>query len=165
MEKRILIFFGKTGAGKDYVANLFAKEFGFYIYDADTDLTPEMIYAIKHQLEFTEEMRARYFEVVALRMNELLEINKKIVMTQGLFKNKNRHELMNIFPFAEWIWVEADENIIVERVLQRKSLVTLEYARKINKFFEEPDFSCYKLLNNLGEPELMAQINAIMSCT
>ena len=157
MDKRILIFFGKTGAGKNFVAKLFAREFDYDWYDADIDLTPEMIYAIKHHLEFTVEMRGQYFEVVERRVKDLLRVAEKIVITQGLFKNINRHDLMKIFPLAKWIWVDAATSIIEARVCKRNNLVTPEYARQINEYFETPDFICYKILNNQSEAEILAQ--------
>ncbi len=161
MDKRVLIFFGKTGAGKNYVARVFEREFGYYWYDADIDLTQEMVHAIKHKLGFTAEMRARYFDIVKLRMKALLPTKKKIVVTQGLFKNLNRHELMEEFPTAQWIWVDAEQNIIEERIFKRNNIVTPEYARKINAYFEEPDFHCYKILNNKGKAEVLKQAQFI----
>ena len=157
MGKQLLIFFGKSGAGKDFVARLFEREFGYCWYDADIDLTPEMIHAIKHQLEFTVEMRTQYFEIIKLRIKGLLRTKEKIAITQGLFKNKNRHDLMEALPSAKWIWVDADTSIIEARVRQRNSLVTPEYAQKVNQYFEKPDFFCDKILNNQGEAEILTQ--------
>ncbi len=35
MNKILLIFFGKAGAGKNYTAKIFEKELDYYFYDAD----------------------------------------------------------------------------------------------------------------------------------
>jgi hypothetical protein len=116
-----------------------------------------MIHAIQHKLKFTVEMRARYFNIVALRMKAFLPTGGKIAVTQGLFRNCNRHGLIQEFPLAKWIWVDAEQSVIEERISKRNSMVTPEYARKINAYFEEPDFHCYKILNNLDEKEVLNQ--------
>jgi gluconate kinase len=161
MDKRIFILFGKTGAGKNYVARVFEKEFGYHWYDADMDLTLEMVHAIQHKLEFTFEMRAQYFAIVKQRMKALLPTAKKLIVTQGLFKNMNRHDLMKEFPMAKWVWVDAAQNVIEERILKRNNIITPEYARKINTYFEEPDFHCYKIINNHGKTEILKQAELI----
>ena len=155
VEKRILIFFGKTGAGKSYTAKIFGQEFGYYLYDADLDLTVEMREAIETGQVFTAEMRTAYFEVIKEKTKALLKSNLKIALAQGFFKNRNRQEFMEEFPFAKFIWVDADDGILERRILRRNSSVTLEYARRINQLFETPDFNCEKIINNGGTEELL----------
>ncbi len=161
VDNRILMLFGKTGAGKNYLARFFEKEFGYYWYDADMDLTPEMVQAVKTKQAFTTEMRARYFDVVKLKIRALLPTEKKIVITQGLFKNINRHDLRKEFPTMHWVWVDAEQRVIEKRILKRNNMVTPEYARKINAYFEEPDFHCYKIFNNNGETGTLTQARQI----
>lgn len=136
MEKSLVIFFGKTGAGKSYAAKMFAEAFGYYFYDADLDLTVEMREAIAKGLVFSDEMRFKYFEVVKEKTKELLKLNLKVALAQGFFKNKNRSKFIEAFPFAKFIWVDADDVLLEQRILERNSSVTLEYARKINQIFE-----------------------------
>ncbi|MGE5606460.1 MAG: AAA family ATPase, partial [Bacteroidota bacterium] len=150
MQKSLVIFFGKTGAGKSYAAKMFAEEFGYYFYDADLDLTDEMREAIVSGQVFTDGMRSRYFEIIQGKTKELLKLNLKVALAQGFFKNKNRSKFSEAFPFAKFIWVDADDLVLEQRILERNSSVTLEYARKINQLFEPPDFSCEKLFNNQG---------------
>lgn len=161
MEKRLVVFFGKTGAGKNYTAEIFAKEFGFYLYDADRDLTVEMREAVANGLVFSDTMRNRYLEVIKEKTQELLSVNPKVALAQGLFKNKHRRELRKAFPFAEFIWVDADDSIIEQRIVERNSSVTLEYARRINPLFEAPDFSCEKITNNGGAEELVDEVRKL----
>ncbi len=161
MGNRILMLFGKTGAGKNYLARFFEKEFGYYWYDADMDLTPEMVQAVKSKQTFTAEMRARYFDIVKLKIRALLPTEKKIVITQGLFKNINRHDLRKEFPMMRWVWVDAEPRVIEKRIRKRNNMVTPEYACKINAYFEEPDFQCDKIFNNHGETETLTQVRRI----
>jgi len=158
MEKRLVVLFGKTGVGKNYLAEIFTKEFGFYFYDADRDLTAEMKEAITVGQTFTDAMRAKYLEAIIEKTEELFGLHTKIVLAQGLFKNKHRRILMKAFPFAEFIWADADDRIIEGRIIERNSSVTLGYARKINQIFETPDFSCEKIINNSGSEELVKKI-------
>ena len=152
--------FGKAGAGKNFVAGIFEREFGYYFYDADQDLTPEMIDAINKNQRFSNKMRDRYFAIVKIKLKKLLETENKVVLTQGLFKNKHRFDLLKEFPFARFIWVDADQSILESRILARNNFITKEYARKINSYFEEPEFVCSKIMNNEGEPEILLQIGS-----
>jgi gluconate kinase len=161
MKIKLLILFGKAGAGKNHVAKIFEKEFGYYFYDADQDLTEEMINCIKYHLNFTDDMRNKYFEIIKNRIKELIKDKNKVILTQGLFRNKNRNDLIKEFQFANFIWVEAENNILEKRVAERKSDVTIDYARKINKFFENPNFNTYKLINNSTDEEILVQAHTI----
>ncbi len=162
MERQLWIFFGKAGAGKNYAARIFALAFNWHFYDADSDLTPEMLDAIRQRREFSDAMRDRYFAVVRARARELLEQHGKVALAQALFKNRNRQDFLDQFPCARFIWVDADRALLESRVLRRDNAVTLEYARKINAYFEMPDFDCYRVINNRGEQEILAQALAIM---
>lgn len=161
LKKCLLVLFGKTGAGKSYAAEIFARNFGFYLYDADCDLTAEMRQAIADGLTFDDGMRDRYLEILREKTAELLNNNSKVVLAQGLFKNRHRRMLMKAFPFAVFVWVDADDRLIEERITKRKGSVTLEYARRINPLFETPDFECEKIINNGGAEELMHEITRI----
>jgi gluconokinase len=161
LKKCLLVLFGKTGAGKSYAAEIFAQKFGFYLYDADWDLTAEMRQAITNGITFSDEMRDRYVEILRKKTAELLNSKSKVVLAQGLFKNKHRRILMEAFPFAVFVWVDADNRLIEERITERSGCVTLEYARRINPLFETPDFKCEKIINNGGAKELIHEISRI----
>lgn len=162
--KRFVIIFGKTGAGKSYTAKLFEKELGFYFYDADQDLTAAMREAIATGHVFTDTMRTEYFKIIAEKIGALLESYPKIVLAQGLFKNKHRRQLAAQFPFAEFIWIDAADSILKERILQRNNEITWEYAQKINQLFEIPDFICKKIVNNGGAEELLIKVRELGNC-
>jgi len=161
MQKRLVIFFGKTGAGKNYTAQLFAREFGFYLYDADQDLTVEMKEAIAEGRIFTDAMRDKYFEVIIEKTRKLLGSHSRIALAQGLFKNRQRRRVMQAFPFAKFIWVDAADNIIEQRIVGRDNNVTVEYARRINPLFEAPDFKCEKIVNNCGFKDLLNEVRKL----
>lgn len=158
MEEALVIFFGKTGAGKNYIAEMFAETYDYYFYDADQDLPDDMRAAIAEGRTFTDEMRSRYAEIIKDRIAALLEIYPRVAVAQGLFKNRQRHELLNRFSFAQFVWVDAEDQLIEERVKQRGNEVTLEYARKINPLFETPDFDCERILNNGSGEEIRLEI-------
>lgn len=162
INSRLLILFGKAGTGKNYVAKIIEKEYKFYFYDGDMDLTEDMIAAIKDKRDFTDKMRDAYFERVKNRIAELLNNYNKIVFTQGLFKNKHRIELLKEFPFAEFILIESDEELLSKRTTKRNNDITTEYANKINKYFEEPSFNYNKITNNFGENEIFLQIRKLI---
>lgn len=161
MEKSLLVFFGKTGVGKSYTAQLFAQEFGYYFYDADLDLTLEMQEAIVNEQVFTDNMRHNYFEHIIGKTQTLLKDQPRIALAQAFFKNKHRHEFIAQFPWAKFVWIDGASQIIENRVLQRNNEISLAYAQRINHLFEVPDFNCNKLINNGGAGELLIEIKKI----
>jgi gluconokinase len=161
INNRLYILFGKAGSGKNYVAKIIVEECKFYFYDGDIDLTEDMITAIKNRKDFTDKMRDTYFERVRNRIAELLNNHNNIVFTQGLFKNKHRIELLKEFPFAEFILIESTEELLSKRIEKRNNYITTEYANKINRYFEEPNFICKKITNNLSEDEILMQIREL----
>jgi len=161
INNKLYILFGKAGVGKNYVAKIIVKECKSYFYDGDIDLTEDMITAIKNRKDFTDKMRYTYFERVKNRIAELLNNHNNIVFTQGLFKNKHRIELLREFPFAEFILIESTERLLSKRIKKRNNYISTEYANKINRYFEEPNFICKKITNNLGEDEILSQIREL----
>ena len=84
-------------------------------------------------------------------------MHNKIILTQGLFKNRNRNSLMGKFRFARFVWIDAENEICEKRVSERKNEITKDYARRINEYFEIPDFKCFKLINNSDDREVLKQ--------
>jgi len=75
----VIILFGLPGTGKTYVGKVFEKYFGYYFYDGDYDLTPEMKQAIKTKTVFTDQMRDVYFEKLISRIQDLSSSIKNLV--------------------------------------------------------------------------------------
>jgi hypothetical protein len=89
------------------VARLVRQEFGFHVYDADVDLTPEMKLAISEHRVFTDDMRDRYFEIVLRRIAELRKVPRNVIVAQGLFKNRNRMQILREHADAEFVSVQS----------------------------------------------------------
>lgn len=151
MENQIVFLFGLAGAGKSYLAQMIADNYSFFLYEADEDLTPAMKKAIQDKQSFTEEMRDEYYSIVADRILALSKIHTKVVVSQGLFKNKHRRYLMNKIPGINFIWVKAEQEKLIERLNARGNEITPEYAKKIALNFEDPDFKVHEIINN-SEP-------------
>ncbi len=162
-ERHLVILFGKAGAGKNYVAKIFHQQFGFFWYDADTHLTDEMVQSIREHRRFTDAMRTEFLEIIKMQTQTLLLHRDKVVLSQGLFMNRDRRDLVREFPFARLVWIDAAQELLEARILKRHGGISAEYARIINEHFEEPDFECSKIVNNDGEQEIVRQINTIVS--
>jgi len=138
--KKTLFLFGLSGVGKSYLANYLAINHGFHSYEADDDLTPAMKEAIQNKTHFTDKMRDEFFELITVKIFELQKSHEKIVVSQGLYKNKHRKYLIQKIPNLELIWVKASNQVLVERIkAQGRSDITLEYAKSISANFEEPE--------------------------
>ena len=160
----IFFLFGLLGAGKNFVGKIWAEEFGFTFYDADQDLTPVMKDAIANHQEFSEQMRDEYFEIVIRRIAELREGHPKLVIAQALFKNHNRRQILTHFPEIKFVWVQADQRLLGNRLSERQdNPAGKAYGELVNKFFELPDISHQVLANNKGREEIIQQIANLLA--
>ena len=81
----LLICLGKAGSGKSFTAKIISEQLGHYFYDANQDLTRDMINAMRTGKKFTKEMRDRYFSIVinkfiyALGYHHFFHIRKKLI--------------------------------------------------------------------------------------
>lgn len=158
----LFIVFGKPGVGKNFVGRILRDHFGFYFYDADDYLTPEMISAIEQREVFTQNMRDHYFAIVADKITELQKQQQNIVVAQALAKEINRQHLANLFPEAKFILINADDALVDERLINRNDWVNLEYVAKIRQIFEPAQLTHLELDNNYGDAEIIEQLNAML---
>ena len=67
-----IVLFGPAGVGKNYVAEILKKQFGFYFYDADDDVTDEIRERVIARSLVTSEMGVRYFDIVIITTEQTL---------------------------------------------------------------------------------------------
>ena len=68
-----LYLFGLPAAGKNYVGQVLADEFGYTFYDGDLDLTDELRDAVRDGRPFTDPMRDRFYDALVLRIAAFFE--------------------------------------------------------------------------------------------
>ncbi len=142
----LIIFIWYAGVGKNYVGRILQDEFHYYFYDADDDLTDEMKTSIEKGELFTDDMRQHFFDIVAQKIIYLQRQYPNIVVAQALMKQRNREQLKKMHHDAQFILIEAEENIINERLLHRNDWVSLELAGKIRRAFEKPLLNHFKTI-------------------
>lgn len=166
-------FFGLPGVGKSFVGGVWENLFGDYHYDADQDLMPEMQRAIKEKKPFTPEMRERYYLKVIRQIERLCKKHLNFIFSQALFKRKYRDQLRENFPQLVLVEVQASNHVAKIRIIKRVKLqqkgkkksfsnhqeVTLEYVKKIRKYYEQPagDEAVFVLNNNTDNDQNLNQ--------
>ena len=158
----LLFVFGTPGVGKSFVGRILHHEYDFFHYDADEDLTADMIAAIKNETVFTDAMRQKYFDIVLQKTDFLLKRNEKVVVTQALIKESNRRQIFAALPEIRFIHVTAAVNNINQRLRIRDNWVSIEYANKIRTIFEEPEMSHINIDNNRDKQHIMNQLDALL---
>src|SRR5690349_9488976 len=103
----MIILFGLPGAGKTFVGEYLRDTHGFYFYDGDQDLPTDMMEHINKSLPVTEDMRDRFFLQLISSVQKLKSNN--IVVAQTFIKEKYRQWMMERFPEAKFILIEAEE--------------------------------------------------------
>jgi gluconate kinase len=159
----LVYLFGLPAAGKNYVGELLAEAFGFFFHDADCDLTADMHEAIRLGQPFTEAMRDRFYDVVIERIEALTAVHANVAVAQATFKEKHRNRILERFPEALMILVEADEAVRVQRLQRGNNLITADYALQIAKLYEPPLCACAVLENNDGPEAVVAQLGELLA--
>lgn len=154
----LIILFGLSGSGKNFVGEALAKHFDFYFWDADDSLPNTMLDSIKDRKSFTQDMRNNMTQIV-IRKLALLEMEyTDLVVAQGLYKEKNREEIMMAFPHAQFVWIQSSNENIAVRLKLRGGYIDGQYAELMKVNFEEPKLPCFVISNDKSETEVIAQL-------
>jgi gluconokinase len=161
MEPLVLFLFGKSGTGKSFVGDILEEILGWHVYHADKDITEEMKAALSENRPFTNDMRDRYFSIVAENILARKESYRKIVVTQGVYKKKHRDILVSNVPDLELVHIQSTNALIQERLLNRKDGISLASAAALTNDFEEPDESIKTVINNGTKTDVARQLSAL----
>lgn len=164
MALNLFVVFGLLGCGKNYVGQVLHEDFGMFLYDADTDLTPEMLDAIRKQELISEPVRDAFFDKVILRIGQLRQRENRLVVCQALYKEKHRELILENFPDARFILVQTPPGLIAARLARRKgSPATLAYAQKIAPYFDPPALPHVVVDNSDGREYVHGQLEKILA--
>jgi gluconokinase len=156
---QILFLFGLSGSGKSYVGELIAELASWHVYHADQDITQAMKLALAEQRPFTPKMRDEYFLLVAERMLTLRQRHKRIVVTQAVYKQKHRDQLMKQVPDMEMICIEASDQQIFQWLNCRDQGISGASAAALRMDFE-PALKGTKIIHNQGDrAQIITQLN------
>lgn len=159
----ILVLFGLPATGKSYIGKLLEDEFGFFFYDGDEDLTPQMKKAIKEKRIFTDDMRDVFFQNLITSVKRLKKTQTKLVVAQAFIKEKYRKQFVKHFPQTRFILIQTKNKVRTNRLTQRNDL-DLEYVEKMNKLFEKPAIKHFVIENNTdGQKELVQQLEYFLA--
>ncbi len=160
----IIILFGLSGAGKTYIGNVVAEHFDYVHVDADEWLTEEMKQYIKIKKSFTLETLEEFTQIIIKNVEALKRSHTRLVISQGLYRNKNREDIKKHFADLEilFIQVNATKDIITERLKQRGDWISPNYASQIEQFFE-PMENAYIIENNSTDDAIITQLKEILT--
>jgi gluconate kinase len=156
----LIILFGLSGAGKNFAGEILSKHFNYHFWDADVALPSDMLKAIEKQESFTQKMRDNFTKIIIENISRLKTKYENIVVTQALYKDKNRKQIREAFPGAILIYIKADLEKITVRLSKRNSAIDMKYAKKISLNFEEPPSSQKTIENNKNEEAIIEQLEA-----
>jgi gluconate kinase len=152
MDNRLLVIFGKPGAGKSYIANVLRDMFGYVIHDGDDDLPADMKQALKEKLPITDDMRKQFIENIITSTSILSVKHSNLAIHQTFLKEFMRKQFMQEFPHATFILVQCDDAIRETRYVKRRYFnLGLTYLRYMTKLFEAPHIPHAIIYNNNKE--------------
>lgn len=161
-QPEFVYLFGLPAAGKNYAGRVLAEDFGYTFYDGDLDLTPEMRDAVRDQRPFTDDMRDRFYDALTGRIAELRADHAKLAFGQATFKERHRQLMMDTFSDVVFVLVEAGPEVRAARLTVGGNPVTVEYARRIDGFFERPRHPHFVITNDGDRQDVTGQLAALL---
>jgi gluconokinase len=159
----LLILFGLSGSGKNFVGEILAENFNYHFWDADSILPPAMLKAIKQKATFTQEMRDNFTTDIIHHVAHLQKQYNNLVVTQAFYKESNRQQILNAFPEATLIQIKADPAIIAARLQKNNKSIDIDYAEKIKVNFENTKLPHVAIVNNTDKTAVISQIKTILN--
>jgi len=158
----LLILFGLSCSGKNFVGEILAREFNYYHWDADLDMPESMREQILKKEFFTQDMRDHFTKIIINKIAELKNYHSNLVVTQALYKEKNREQIALAYPEAKFIQIKATQENIMRRLQQRNDWIDQMYAKKISLNFEPPQQIDAVILNNSDAAAVILQLAKIL---
>jgi gluconate kinase len=159
----IIIVFGLAASGKTYVGRVINKHFNIHHEDADQWLSGDMKQYISEKKVFTLGMLENLTSNIIANIERLVSKHSKVVISQALYREKNRDAIKKHFPANELLFlqVEANDDVIHQRMVQRGDWVLPDYAASMRLFFQPMQEA--KVINNNvpGEEALIEQLKNI----
>lgn len=162
-DKNLLVLFGYPGAGKSYLSKFISDHFPFYYYESDNDLPQYYKDWLKADKVPTEKMRSEYYDLVIKRVHNLYAEHNNIVMAGICTRDYFRQMILQQFPWANFILIQANEEIREERLNNRPNhFVSTANAMAISQHFDKPSFPYKTFVNNGDETNLFQRINDLL---
>jgi gluconate kinase len=157
-----LYLFGLPAAGKNYVGQVLADEFGYTFYDGDLDLTDELRHAVRDGRPFSDAMRDRFYTALIERIAALRRDHAALAFCQATFKERHRAQMAAAFPDVVFVLVAADEAVRLARLARGDNPVTVNYAQRIAAFFEPPQHPHFVIRNEGSREEVVEQLRRLL---
>ncbi len=157
----IVIVFGLAASGKTFVGKTLAKHSSFHHEDADHWLSQEMKEYIAQKKLFTLEMLEWFTNKIITNTEKLKEKYENIVITQALYRQKNREAIKQYFGSKGdviFLQMEAEDQVIYQRLVKRADWVFPEYAESMKQYFEPMKEAQIIRNNKEGEEEIVLQL-------
>jgi len=116
-QKHITLVIGVSGTGKSTIAEALAARAGGQYLDADDFHPGENVKAMAAGVPLNDEMRAGWLEIVCEAMKA--ESNDQIFLACSALKTKYRDVFRQHFPQVDFILLDADEQVLSERMAAR----------------------------------------------
>lgn len=157
----LIFLFGVAGVGKSFAGREISARTGYHHYELDRDLTPAIRAAIANKQPFTDAMRDEFFEVALRRIKEIAKEHPKTIFTQGAYKERHRDFLRRHVPELEFIWIQAPDDLVLERLLRRGERVSPDYAAVLQRAFEAPSRGTTLVNDRCSADELFERFVAL----
>lgn len=119
---RLIVVFGKPGAGKTYLSRILARKLNFKLLDSD-----EIRNALFPKASFDDKETVALWDIIYQNIRKLLESNNRIILNACINKFGYRETLVTQLLRGDWrsyvaIWVDCGDTLAMRRIKSRSVL-------------------------------------------
>ena len=159
----IIVVFGLAASGKTYVGKVISRCFNFYHEDADQWLSGDMKQYVSEKKIFTLGMLENLTSNIIANIERLNEKHPHLVISQALYRKKNRETIQKHFSSQElmFLQVDASDEVIYQRLVKRGDWIMPDYASSMRQFFQPMEGATIINNNQAGEELIVKQLKDI----
>lgn len=139
----ITIYFGEMGCGKSYRGKRLAEDCGYYFYEGDDAVLPEMAERVSQFKPLDRNMILQFVNQLCATLIEKAERHDNLVVAQALYCDEDRRYINNILSMlghnVTWKWVKTPFWQNMKQIYSRpKGFRWVLYWLMNKPFFQKP---------------------------
>lgn len=160
---KLIIVFGKPGAGKDTAMQILTKNYGYYPFIMDSEHRTEYKEILAKGENPPESMRIEIVNHILKRISELQIKHERLLINWAFFKDSYRKKILEKYPHARFVLIDTDVKTIKKRLTEKPRVghvnPHIDLSLSFGDSFENPQIAHAFISNNGSVEDLENGLN------